>query len=282
MRQIVLAQRDLDLHAGIGVAPEHLDDADDRLALRRRLLDDLDDDDVAGLRRAALAGRHEQVLVDAAVLGDDECDAALLVQAADDRPVGAHEHVDDLALGPPAAIGADAARGRAVAVQHLVHLARIEEEVRAAVVGHEKSEAVRMALHGAGDEVELRDDAELALAVREQLAVALHRVDAAEERIARAPVDGHRARELRGRQRHARLTQRGEDRGARGQQRADRASRAIDRASVQRREGGRGDDGSRAAAEGRVASLTRMRLKSKITGCGRPGGGIGRRTRFRS
>ncbi len=58
VRKIVLAQRDLDLHAGIGVAAEDFDDARDRLALRRRLLDDLDDDDVARFRAAALVLRE--------------------------------------------------------------------------------------------------------------------------------------------------------------------------------------------------------------------------------
>ena len=124
MRQIVLAQRDLDLHAGIRVAAQHLDDARDRLALRRRLLDDLDDDHVARFRAAALVVRHEQVLVDPAILGDDERDAALVVEAADDRAVRALQHVDDLPFGPAAPVDAGAPRGRAIAVQHLVHLAR--------------------------------------------------------------------------------------------------------------------------------------------------------------
>ena len=132
----------------------------------RGLLDDLDDDDLAGLGAAALVGRHEQVLVDAPILGDDERDAVLLVQAPDERAIGALEHVDDLALGPAAAIDADAARRRAVAVQHLVHLARAEEQIGAAVVGDEEAEAVGMSLHGAGDEGELGGDAELALAVQ--------------------------------------------------------------------------------------------------------------------
>ena len=219
MRQIVLAQRDLDLHARIGVAAEHFDHAGDRLALRARLLDDLDDDDVSRLRRSPLAGRHEQVLVDAAVLGDDERDAALLVETADDRAVRAHEHIDDLAFGTPAAVGAGATRRRAVAMQHLVHLARIEEQIGSAVVRDEKPEAVGMALHGAGHEIELGDDAELALAIGEQLAVALHRLDAALECCAGPAVDAHRPRELRGREGDAGVAQRGEDVRARRQER---------------------------------------------------------------
>ena len=129
MRQIVLAQRDLDLHAGIGVAPEDLHHARNRLALRRGLFDDFDDDDVAGLRRAAFFGRHQQILVDAPILGDDERDAALLVEAADDRPVRPQEHVDDLPFRPAAPVGADAPHRRTIAVEQLVHFARAQENV---------------------------------------------------------------------------------------------------------------------------------------------------------
>jgi hypothetical protein len=60
-------------------------------------------------------------------------------------------------------------------VQHLVHLRLAEEEIGAAVVRDEEAVAVRMPLHGAGDEIELRGDAELALAIDEELAIALHR-----------------------------------------------------------------------------------------------------------
>ncbi len=139
-------------------------------------------------------------------------------QPADDRAVRALEHLDDLALGPAAPVGARAARGRAVAVQHLVHFARIEEEIGAAVVRDQEAEAVGMALDAAADEVELGGDAQLALAVQQQLAVALHRFDAAEERVAGPPIDRHRAREFRGGKRYA-VLQRFQDRDARREQR---------------------------------------------------------------
>ncbi len=239
MRQVVLAQRDLDFHPGIGVAAEDLCHPREGFALRRGLLDDLDDDDVAGLGGSALLRRHQQILVDSAVLGDDEGDAALLVEAADDRAVRAFEHVDDLAFGPAAPVGADAPDRRAIAVQHLVHLARAQENVGRAIVRHEKAEAVGVALHGAGDEVELRHHAQLALAIHEQLAVALHRVDAAEERVACALVDGEETHELGGRQRHARALQRVEDRAARGQQRRIDVVAAAARRALERRIRGR-------------------------------------------
>ena len=143
-RQVVLAQRDLDLDARIGRAAQHLVDARDRLAMLGRLLDDLDDDDLAGLCASPMpSGGHQEVLVDAPVLRDDEPDAALLVQPPDDLAIGAREHFDDRALGAAAAIDADARDRRAVAVQHLVHLARAEEEVVAAVVGNRGSRSRR-------------------------------------------------------------------------------------------------------------------------------------------
>jgi hypothetical protein len=140
------------------------------------------------------------------------------VQPSDDGAVRAHENVDDLAFRPTAPIGAGATPRRAVAVEHLVHLARPQKQIRAAVVGDQKPEAVGMALHGSRDEIELGDDAQLAFAVHQQLTVALHRGDAAEEGFARALVDDHRAGELGGRQRHPGLLQRVEDRIARRQQ----------------------------------------------------------------
>ena len=60
VRQIVLAQRDLDFHAGIGVIAQYLDDARDRLRVACGLRDDFRHDDLPcfarrGCRRAAPA-----------------------------------------------------------------------------------------------------------------------------------------------------------------------------------------------------------------------------------
>ena len=106
MRQIELAQRDLDLHAGIGVMAEHFGNAPDRLGVRRRRLDEIDGDDFAGLRLAPFGGRHEDVVRDAPVLGHEDQHAALIVQAADDAALRALEHLDEHADRPAALIGA--------------------------------------------------------------------------------------------------------------------------------------------------------------------------------
>jgi hypothetical protein len=151
-----------------------------------------------------------------AILGDDERDAALLVQTPDHRSVGVREHVDDRAFGPAAAIDTDAASRGAIAVQQFVHLARRQEQVGTAIVGNQEAEAVGMTLDGAGDEVELGDDAELALAIDHQLAVALHCLEAVVEAFARARADTELAQQIARRHRHAGALQRRQDRRARG------------------------------------------------------------------
>jgi hypothetical protein len=84
----VLAQRDLDLHPGIGVVAQNLDHLRQRFAVRRRLLDHFGDDDLPGPRGAAHVGRDQDVLADALVFRDQVPDAALLVDAADDFAIG--------------------------------------------------------------------------------------------------------------------------------------------------------------------------------------------------
>ena len=177
----MLAQRDLDLDAGVRGAAQHFLHAGDGLAIRGGLLDDLDDDDLAGLGAVDVGGRHQDVLVDAPVFRHDEHDPPLLEQAANDLVVDALQHLDDLALGAAAAVGAGLAHRDAIAVQRLVHLARTEEAVLAAIVRYEEAEPVGVALDGADREVQLRDDAQLALAIGEQLSVAFHRREPAVE-----------------------------------------------------------------------------------------------------
>jgi len=191
------------------VIAENLDNLGQRLAVRRRLLDHFGDDDLPGPRAAAHIGRDQDVLADALVFRDQVPDASLFVDAADDFAIGPLEHIDDRAFRPAAAVDADDPRGRAIAVQRLVHLLRRQKQIRAAVVGNEKSEAVGVALHRSGHQVELGNDAKLAFAVGHQLAVALHRRQTAGERFALGlAVHAEELRQLFGGHRHALLAQR--------------------------------------------------------------------------
>jgi len=72
-----------------------------------------------------------------------------------------------------------------------------------------------MALHGAANEVELGDDAELALAIDEDLAVALERVDALIEQVLLLAPDGEARGDFGGSERNAGVGQLTQDRLAR-------------------------------------------------------------------
>ena len=107
VRQIVLPERDLDLHARIGVVAEHLDHACDRLHVLRRLNHHLDGHDLPGRGAGALAGRNEEIAADALVFRHDDQHAMLVADAADDAPLDALDHFHDLAFGTPAPVHAE-------------------------------------------------------------------------------------------------------------------------------------------------------------------------------
>ena len=151
VRHLVLAHRDLDLHAGIVDLAEHLGDAADRLRVHRRRLHQLDRDDLAGLGVGDAVLRHDDVLAVALVFGREQPDAALVQQPADDRRLLALEDLEDAALGPALLVVADDARLDAVAVQDALHLLRREIEVGLVVVADDEAVAVAMALDGALD-----------------------------------------------------------------------------------------------------------------------------------
>ena len=201
--QIVLAQRDLDLHAGIGVVAEHLDDAADRLGELGRLLDQFHGDDLPGLGLLAPARGDQDVLRQATVLGHHDHHAVLVDDAADDAAVGALQHLDQLAFGTAAAVLAGDAHDHAVAVQQLAHLLGAEEDVGLAVVAAQEAEAVGMALDAAFDEVGLGRQQVGVAAVADDLTVALHRAQTAVEMVEFVRRNVERTGELGERQRHA-------------------------------------------------------------------------------
>jgi hypothetical protein len=179
VRQRMLAQRDLDLHARVGVVAEHFDDFRDGLRMLGRLRDDLGRYDLAGLCSARFVRRNEKLVRDALVFGRDEQNAVRPIEPPDDPLLAPLQHFDDLAFRTRAPVGAgDAAHGT-VAMQDLMHLLRAQEKIGAAIIPHEKAETIRMTLDPAAHEIELRHDADRAAAVAHDLPFAFHRRDAA-------------------------------------------------------------------------------------------------------
>ena len=124
VRHLVLAHRDLDLHAGIVDLSQHFGDPSERLRMQRWRLGELDGDDLA--RRGAGDGvaRHDDVLAVAPVLRRHQPDAAFVQQAADDRCLLALDDVEQPALGPALLVVADDAHLDAILVQDRAHLLR--------------------------------------------------------------------------------------------------------------------------------------------------------------
>jgi len=209
--QVVLPQRDLDFHAGAGKAAQHFGYPSHRLVVRAGLGEDFHRHHLAGLRGAGMLGGDEDVLVDAAVFRDQEADATFKVVAADDEPVDVLQHFDDFGLTPPAPVEAGNANQHAVAVQHPVHLLGRQIEIVATFFRHHETEAVGVPLDAALDEVEFVWQAQLALAVEHQLAVALHRTETALEQVAFGLGDFQLLGEGVGVDRTARLGQQLED-----------------------------------------------------------------------
>ena len=217
-RQIVLPERDLDFHPGIGVVAEDLDDMRERLRVPRRLRDHLGDDHLSRLRRdtsnLSPIGGNQQVLADPLVFRNEEPDASVFVDASDDLLVRALEHFDHGALGSTALVEADDARADPVAMQHLAHLSLAEEYIRPMIVAREKTIAVWMSFDGTRDQIELFSDKKGAFAVAQQLAVAFHREQpiVKGKDCARNDTDGFG--ELVSRHRHAAFAQQRHDGGA--------------------------------------------------------------------
>ena len=108
---------DLDFHARRHVLAQDFLDPAQGPALGAGLFDQFDDDDLAGLRRAATVGRNDDVLVDPLVVGDHETGAALLVEPSHHGLGVTLQHLDHRALAAAPVIHPDHPRHRPIAVQ---------------------------------------------------------------------------------------------------------------------------------------------------------------------
>ena len=123
-----------------------------------RLLDDFNDNDLAGVGRQRAPGRYQDVVLDSLILRNDDRHAALIQQASNELVGAALDDFDDLALGAAAPVAAADAREHAVAVQHLAHLMLGQDQVLSGIVTDQEAVAVAMALDLAGDQIGARRD----------------------------------------------------------------------------------------------------------------------------
>ena len=194
VRHAELAHGDFDFHAGIVKVAQHFDHAAGRLLEARRLLEQFDADDLAGLGLARRTG-DQDVLADALVFRGDQPHAVLIEQAPDDVAVGARRHFDDRAFEAAAAVGTGDLGHHAVAMQHFLHLFIGQEQVFARLVRNDEAETVAVRADFAGDEAGMVGQREVPGLVGEDLAVAFHRVQAARQHPHRVRIDLQGARQ---------------------------------------------------------------------------------------
>src|SRR5690606_33453944 len=165
---------DFNFHARVVNFTQDFNHSAQRLGMPCGLLQNLYRHDLAVFRPIGFLRGNKNVVFDPLVFGDNNADAPF-AQEATDEFIGAtlqdfHNEAFQLAAVFTFYFGQ-----HAVAVQHLKHFALRQEKIRAAIVPQQKTEAVTMTLHLAGDELKFGIYLHLALTVDEDLAVALHR-----------------------------------------------------------------------------------------------------------
>ena len=168
------AYRHVDLHAGVQVLAKNLGNAPLGAQPVGGVVGDLGRDDLAGARLALLPGRNQDLVIDAAVLGNDKADPTLLLVAAHHALVRPGQHFHDLAFLATAAIDASDLHQHLVAIEHPVHLPGAEVDILPASQGHGKAITVAVSLHPAVQQVHLVHQPVVAAAIDHELAVALH------------------------------------------------------------------------------------------------------------
>ena len=121
------AQRDFDFHAGLAALTEYFLYRTNRLVVLAGLFQQSRYDDLMVTRAAQAFPWDQNVLMNAAVLGDHVGQTALAVQAADHRFMRTLQHFDDSPFRASAAIDSRDLNQHTVTVQHRAHFARRQD-----------------------------------------------------------------------------------------------------------------------------------------------------------
>ncbi len=182
MRHAKLAHRDFNFHSGVIDVAQYFNDFADRLGIARRLFGQFDADHLAGLGFAGRTG-DQDVLADPLVFRRDNPGTVFIQQATDHVGIGARDDFDDRSFRATAFVGTDDACLHTVTVQYFVHLFFGQEQIVAAVIGDQKSIAVAVTADAAFYEIWLMGQLVIAGAVRLDLTVALHGIQAARQAV---------------------------------------------------------------------------------------------------
>ncbi len=122
--------------------------------------------------------RNQNLVGDAFAVGDDNTKALLVVITPDDLLVASLQYLDDDAFFATATIDTRHPSQHLIAIEQLLHLAAIEEQISGAILRNKKAEAVLVALHLALDKAHVARQPEDTTAITDNLPVAAHRIEA--------------------------------------------------------------------------------------------------------
>lgn len=174
MRNIIGADRHVDFHSRRHVLPEHLKYLARRLGANGWLAHDLDNHILAVHGFAGMLVRHQDLVVDASILRHHESNTAFFKEPTDRLLGTVFQHLDNHTFTTTAIIHAIYPGSYPVAVKHLPHLARRQEQIRATVIGNQKPEAIPVPDNLARDQICLFQRQECIPAIADQLSVAAH------------------------------------------------------------------------------------------------------------
>ena len=141
-------------------------------------MSDLHFNELPDLRARIAARSHQHFLLDFRVIGHYKADAAFFEVTTHDGFVSTRDHFNDHAFTTATAVQTRNTGQRTVAIEHQTHLRRAQEQVVAAIVRHQKAEAITVTADAAQDQVELVYRRVRATAGVNQLSIALHRTQA--------------------------------------------------------------------------------------------------------
>jgi hypothetical protein len=137
------------------------------------------DNHLAVFRTVGFALGDQHTVRDFRIVRYHEPDAAFPDELPGNLPRRALEHLDELAFRLAAPVESDDPDDDPITMEQRTHLARRKIDViTIAIVPDDKSEAVRVAAHGTGNEIQFRRQAILTAAVFDDLASPVHRLEA--------------------------------------------------------------------------------------------------------
>ena len=203
----MLAQRNFNFHARVGIIAQNLHDAAYRLCIFARLLQNFQHHHLPGLCSDVLSWSNKDILTNTTIFRYHELNSMLLIQPPDQTLGGALQHLHYTGLAAPAPVNARFAYHDSIAMQRFMHFLGTQYQIGTAIIRNQKTKAIGMALYLALNQVKFIHHADSPLAVTHYLTIALHSTQAARKQFSFVLINTQHVAQLFFSNRHALLFQ---------------------------------------------------------------------------